>query len=97
MQVRGVLKLAPEADIVGSLGEMPGAYHTSEGGFMGRLGRARTFLVHQSGANLKIPSDLPASPLPPMSGLERTATINLPWAAACDSLRDVIRDLGFAK
>src|SRR5438067_96712 len=25
--------------------------------FMGRLGRARTFLVHQSGVDLKIPSD----------------------------------------
>jgi hypothetical protein len=65
--------------------------------FMGRLGRARTFLVHQADGNLKIPSDL--------SGVT-AATYEWPRAdqnhhaavgAACDSIRDVIRDLGFAE
>jgi len=62
--------------------------------FMGRLGRARTFLVHQAGEDLKIPSDL--------SGVT-AATYEWPRAdrnhqaavgAPCDSIRQVIRDLG---
>jgi len=62
--------------------------------FMGRLGRSRTFLLHQANAQLKIPSDL--------SGVT-TATYEWPRAdksyksavgPACDSIREVIRDLG---
>jgi hypothetical protein len=62
--------------------------------FMGRLGRSRTFMLHQAGPNLKIPSDL--------AGVT-TATYDWPRAdkhhqsavgPACDSIRDVIRDLG---
>ena len=65
--------------------------------FMGRLGRARTFLVHQSGVNLKIPSDLSGVTAasyewPRADGNHKSAV-----GAACDSLRDVIRDLGFAE
>ena len=61
--------------------------------FMGRLGRARTFLLHQS-SSIKIPTDL--------SGM-KAAKYNWPAdddnrhkaiAAACDMIRDVIRDLG---
>jgi predicted nucleotide-binding protein len=61
--------------------------------FMGRLGRARTFLLHQS-SSIKIPTDL--------SGM-KAAKYNWPTdddnrrkaiAAACDMIRDVMRDLG---
>jgi hypothetical protein len=63
--------------------------------FMGRLGRARTFVVRPSGNALKLPSDL--------AGLT-TAAYDWPRAdrnyqaavgAACDSIREVIRGLGF--
>ena len=62
--------------------------------FMGRLGRSRTFVLHQADAKVKIPTDL--------SGMT-TATYEWPRAdkshksavgAACDSIREVIRDLG---
>ena len=62
--------------------------------FMGRLGRERTFMLHQADADLKIPTDL--------SGVTR-ALYRWPRddkshrsavGAACDSIRDVIRDLG---
>jgi len=65
--------------------------------FMGRLGRSRTFILHQSNARLKIPTDL--------SGVT-TATYDWPRedksyrsavGAACDSIRDVIRDLGISE
>lgn len=62
--------------------------------FMGRLGRDRTFILHQSDSRMKIPSDL--------SGVI-TAQYNWPRgdknyraavATACDSIRDTIRSLG---
>lgn len=62
--------------------------------FMGRLGRSRTFILHQASAKLKIPTDL--------SGVT-TATYEWPRedkshksavGAACDRIRQVIRDLG---
>ena len=65
--------------------------------FMGRLGRSRTFILHQSNARLKIPSDL--------SGVT-TATYEWPRednshksavGAACDTIREVIRDLGLSE
>jgi hypothetical protein len=65
--------------------------------FMGRLGRARTFILHQSNAKLKIPTDL--------SGLT-TATYEWPRSdgghksalgPACDSIRQVVRDLGVSE
>jgi predicted nucleotide-binding protein with TIR-like domain len=65
--------------------------------FMGHLGRARTFILHQSNARLKIPTDL--------SGVT-TATYEWPRednhhrsavGVACDSIREVIRDLGVSE
>jgi hypothetical protein len=62
--------------------------------FMGRLGRPRTFVLHQASTALKMPSDL--------AGLV-TATYDWPRAdgnyraavgVACDRIRQVIRDLG---
>jgi Predicted nucleotide-binding protein containing TIR-like domain len=65
--------------------------------FMGRLGRSRTFILHQLNERLKIPTDL--------SGVT-TATYEWPRedrnyksavGAACDSIREVIRDLGISE
>jgi hypothetical protein len=65
--------------------------------FMGGLGRSRTFILHETDAKVKIPSDL--------SGVA-TATYDWPRVdeshqravgAACDSIRNVIRDLGFSE
>jgi predicted nucleotide-binding protein with TIR-like domain len=65
--------------------------------FMGRLGRPRTFLVHESGDHVKIPSDLAGVTAaiyewPRADGNYRAAV-----GSACDSIRDVVRDLGFAE
>ena len=63
--------------------------------FMGRLGRERTFVIQPRGDQIKVPSDL--------AGLT-TATYDWPRAdknhqaavgPACDSIRDMIRRLGF--
>ena len=65
--------------------------------FMGRLGRARTFMLHQSNSAVKIPTDL--------SGVI-TATYEWPRAdrnyhsavgGACDSIRKIVRDLGISE
>lgn len=65
--------------------------------FMGHLGRLRTLILHQAAAPLKIPTDL--------SGI-RTATYDWPRAdknyksavgAACDAIRETVRDLGIAE
>jgi hypothetical protein len=62
--------------------------------FMGRLGRSRTFILHQADAKIKIPTDL--------SGMT-TATYEWPRndgnhksavGAACDNIREIIRVLG---
>jgi FMN phosphatase YigB (HAD superfamily) len=64
--------------------------------FMGRLGRSRAIILHQAGGAIKVPSDL--------SGVT-TATYEWPRedgshksavGAACDSIREMIRDLGVA-
>ena len=65
--------------------------------FMGRIGRARTFIVHQSDIGMKIPSDLAG-----------VATAQYDWprqdgnhlsavGPACDLIREVVRDLGVSE
>ena len=65
--------------------------------FMGRLGRARTFLVHQSGVDIKIPTDLSGVTAAvyqwPRDDWNHQAAVG----AACDSIRAVVRDLGTAE
>jgi hypothetical protein len=65
--------------------------------FMGRLGRSRTFVIRPRGDQVKIPSDL--------AGLT-TAVYDWPRAdgnhkaavgPACDSIREMIRRLGFSE
>ncbi len=65
--------------------------------FMGRLGRARTFLVHQSGADLKIPSDLSGVTAAVYEWPRDDQNYRAAVGAACDSIREVIRDLGFSE
>jgi predicted nucleotide-binding protein len=62
--------------------------------FMGRLGRSRTFILHQASASLKMPSDLAGVTTavyewPRMDQNHRAAV-----GSACDSIRQVVRDLG---
>src|SRR5205814_2018115 len=64
--------------------------------FMGRLGRARTFLVHQSGVNIKIPTDLSGVTAAVYEWPREDNSHKSAVGAACDSIRDVIRDLGVA-
>jgi hypothetical protein len=62
--------------------------------FMGRLGRDRTFILHQRDPGLRIPSDLSGVTTaqynwPRADGSHRSAV-----AAACDRIRNQIRSLG---
>jgi predicted nucleotide-binding protein len=65
--------------------------------FMGRLGRARTFVVHQADAAVKLPTDLAGVTTAryewPRSGNDHEGAVG----AACDSIRKAILDLGFAE
>lgn len=85
IQSRTVESLSPRDNVIFELGL-----------FMGHLGRSRTIVLHQSGATVKIPTDL--------SGVT-TATYDWPRkdrnhkaavAVACDSISEVIRDLGLS-
>ena len=65
--------------------------------FMGRLGRARTFIVHQSETDLKIPSDL-AGVIAAHYGWPRAdRNHQAAVGATCDSIRRAIQDLGLAE
>jgi Predicted nucleotide-binding protein containing TIR-like domain len=79
---RGVESFTPRDNVVFELGL-----------FMGRLGRSRTFIVYEESANVKMPSDLAGLTTAPFTpredGDQRSAV-----GPACDSIRDVIRDLG---
>ena len=64
--------------------------------FMGSLGRSRTFLLHQAGA-IKIPTDLSGVTAAtydwPRDGNKHQGAV----AAACDKIRNAIRDLGLTE
>ena len=65
--------------------------------FMGRLGRSRTFVLHQSKSRVKIPSDLAGVitvtyDWPRADGSHKSAV-----GSASDSIREVIRDLGVSE
>jgi len=65
--------------------------------FMGRLGRTRTFLVHESTADLKIPSDLSGVTAAVYEWPRDDQNYRAAVGAACDSIREVVRDLGLAE
>jgi len=64
--------------------------------FMGRLGRSRTFILHQADA-VKIPTDLSGVTTAkyewPRGDNNHTSAVG----SACDSIRKVIRDLGVSE
>ena len=62
--------------------------------FMGRLGRSRTFILHQANARLKIPSDLSGITTAIYDWPRKDDSARSAVGAACDSIREVIRDLG---
>jgi CAP12/Pycsar effector protein, TIR domain len=65
--------------------------------FMGRLGRARTFILHQSNAPVKIPSDLAGVTMAMYEWPRADASHRSALGAACDRIREVIRDLGISE
>jgi hypothetical protein len=65
--------------------------------FMGRLGRSRTFILHQSNAALKIPTDLSGVTTATYGWPREDRNYRAAVGVACDSIREVIRDLGVAE
>jgi predicted nucleotide-binding protein len=65
--------------------------------FMGRLGRERTFLVHQGDAKLKIPTDLSRVTTATYGWPRQDGSHQAAVGAACDSIRKSIRALGVSE
>lgn len=86
IQSRDVESMGPRDNVLFELGL-----------FMGRLGRARTFLVHQSKADLKIPTDLSGVTAAEYEWPRVDRNYRAAVGPACDSIREVIRDLGFTE
>lgn len=83
VQSRDVESMGPRDNVLFELGL-----------FMGRLGRERTFLVHQSRADLKIPSDLAGVTAAVYEWPRRDRDHQAALSPACAAIRRVIRDLG---
>jgi Predicted nucleotide-binding protein containing TIR-like domain len=64
--------------------------------FMGRLERPRTFILHQAHPQLKIPSDLSGVTTAQFEWPRADNSYRSAVGAACDSIREVIRDLGLS-
>jgi len=65
--------------------------------FMGRLGRERTFVVRPHGDSVKIPSDLGGLTTAPYEWPRGDGNHKAAVGPACDSIREMIRSLGFAE
>ena len=65
--------------------------------FMGRLGRDRTFIVHQADAEIKIPTDLSGVATAQYEWPRQDRNYNAAVGSACDEVRGAIRDLGVAE
>jgi hypothetical protein len=63
--------------------------------FMGRLGRSRTFVIRPAGADLKLPSDLAGLTAALYDWPRTDGNFQAAVGAACDSIRGIIRSLGF--
>ena len=85
MVVRNDETLGPRDNIIFELGL-----------FMGRLGRDRTFVVRPASGPLKIPSDLAGVSTAAFEWPRSDRNYRAALGPACDLIRDVIRDLGFA-
>src|SRR4051812_30920111 len=85
MVVRNDETLGPRDNIIFELGL-----------FMGRLGRDRTFIVRPASGPLKIPSDLAGVSVATFDWPRSDRNYREALGPACDVMREVIRDLGFA-
>jgi hypothetical protein len=65
--------------------------------FMGHLGRERTFVVRPQGDAVKIPSDLAGVTSAPYDWPRGDGNHKAAVGPACDSIREVIRHLGFTE
>jgi hypothetical protein len=65
--------------------------------FMGRLGRERTFILSQTHANLKIPTDLSGVTMATYEWPRADRSYQAAVGSACDSIREVIRALGVSE
>jgi hypothetical protein len=65
--------------------------------FMGRLGRHRTFMLHQRDAGLKLPSDLAGVVAAVYEWPREDGSYLSAMGAACDSIRRIIRELGVSE
>ena len=65
--------------------------------FMGRLGRERTFILYQTDAGLKIPTDLSGVTMATYEWPRTNGNYRAAVGAACDSIREVIRALGVSE
>ena len=65
--------------------------------FMGRLGRSRTFILHQATSKLKIPSDLSGMTTATYEWPREDKSYKSAVGPACDSIREIVRDLGFSE
>ncbi len=65
--------------------------------FMGYLGRSRTFILHQANTDLRIPSDLAGVTTAPYDWPRADKNYKSAVGAACDSIREVVRDLGLSE
>jgi hypothetical protein len=85
MVVRNDEMLGPRDNIIFELGL-----------FMGRLGRERTFIIRPASGPLKIPTDLAGVSVATFDWPRSDGSYREAVGSACDQIRDVIRDLGFA-
>jgi len=65
--------------------------------FMGRLGRARTFIIHQANSTLKIPTDLLGMSVSTYIWPRSDENYESALGPACDKIRRAIRDLSFSE
>jgi hypothetical protein len=83
VSVRNVEAFGPRDNVIFELGL-----------FMGRLGRSRTFIVRQAGGKMKMPSDLDGVTMATYEWPRKDKSHKSAVGAACDSIRQIMRDLG---
>jgi len=86
MNSRQVVAFGPRDNVIFELGL-----------FMGRLGRSRTFILQPSNASVKIPTDLAGVTTATYEWPREDSSYKSAVGAACDSIREVLRDLGVSE
>ncbi|HWJ28025.1 MAG TPA: nucleotide-binding protein [Flavisolibacter sp.] len=83
---RGATSLGPRDNVIFELGL-----------FMGHLGRSRTFIIHQSNTDIKLPTDLLAVTNATYEWPRIDESYISAVGAACDAIRRIIHDLGVSE